>query len=780
MPNSLVQNIASHADTSNVNKLPNLLDDSFLLDKLEQLRVTINGASNESTPMQSNYITLSTEQSSVISERYSKYTNYIDQLDSNIECYKVVLKETQTISDGLVQVVNKFDGISVSTNSFIESTNKLYKDFIEVTQLHEAIPKFLQYFESLDPIMRRLNHASSANIVRKDSFKTLLSNIEQSLQFLEEHPDFKEVGTYRIKFKQCLIRSCELIANYLNNNLLRYTATDVVERIKKLNNSDSTGSRDALLYNKFSTISEEYFLQVSNIIARVENSSLKRYQDELNSILNNCFEQYFQTRIKLLSPVIKLRLIEINKNDEHYSLVKFIQDGKSYFHQLCIDEYRLFVQFFPENHCKYKGNQWLVNLCEPFYDECTSRLLRETDISVLCDSVVIFSQYYEFEEGSEEYVRQFREVQFDKIFQPILQRLQQRLILRVQQYVEKNIIKYTPTIDSFIITKRKNSANNKTLDIENDTVLKAYIGSFDNKDMIKLTRMLIGDERESIQLEEQFELDVLQSYYPPLIKALAILSKIFEMVNSVVFDDMAHHIVHDCIFSLKRAYNVVLATATDSGSTKLDMDLAYLKNLLLLHQQIQIFNIEYTVKETYLDFSAVEGFFSSIRNGYKLKKGESSVLEFARDLVPKVVNNMVDAKFELMLELRNIIKNFTEVASKDIIHDTFIILPEKESKNLIEKTVELRNNIEDRLPRIHTQILNFINDEKIVTHLMEAIQEVIVQSYSQFFDMINERAEAGEFPKEQISELMYVDIFANFIDNITRKLVVSDEIPLTV
>lgn len=87
---------------------------------------------------------------------------------------------------------------------------------------------------------------------------------------------------------------------------------------------------------------------------------------------------------------------------------------------------------------------------------------------------------------------------------------------------------------------------------------------------------------KSIDSEESTDkISQLQTYYPPLLKTLALLSKIYEMINSVVFDDLAHHVVHDCIVSLRNAYDMVIkSSAGKSDFNNLDISLAYLKKFV--------------------------------------------------------------------------------------------------------------------------------------------------------------------------------------------------------
>lgn len=577
--------------------------------------------------------------------------------------------------------------------------------------------------------MRRLNHATSPAIVKKSSFTTMLATIDESLRFLDENSDLKDAAAYRIKFKQCLIRACELISHFLTN-LLKQTNQEILDKTKNKNSLTGLPSttRDAFLYSKFYTIADTFKTQVSEIVKRSNEKAYNKYHDELNSILYECFNHYFQTRLRLLTPVIWSHIDEIVVKDKDQGLVKFIQDGKVYFQQLCADEYKLFVEFFPEKECRFKINQWFLQLCEPLYDSIRVRVLKETDICTLCDSVTLFAPYYEFEEGSEEYVKQFTDIQYDKLFEPIVQKVQARLILRVQIYVQQNILSYRPTRDVFMISNRRRKSKTSlqggnedatTSDDNPDPLLESYLSSFKNRSILPISPNDADDK--CIDSEESTDkISQLQTYYPPLLKTLALLSKIYEMINSVVFDDLAHHVVHDCIVSLRNAYDMVIkSSAGKSDFNNLDISLAYLKNLLMLRDSIQNFNIQYTVNETYLDFSGAEGFFKSLKeNGRNVlkKTKSSSILTLARELVPKVVNNMVDARTELISELRNVIKDFTESTSLELIDDTLDI---NSDEDLLSKNVKLRENIKARLPRIYEQILNYIDDQEIVTNLLE-------------------------------------------------------------
>lgn len=743
---SLVTSIAAHSSGSNSQPLPELLDDAYLIQKLQELSEQLD------KPEVHQKSTVQTE--TINPDPYIQFSSYTQKLGSNIQEYERIIAQSQRVNNELEEAIKMFDNISRSTKTFVDNTKQTHDEYVQLTYLHEQIPRILEYFDALDPIMRRLNHVSTSNVVRKNSFKSMLCSIDDSLGFLEEHMDLKDAESYRIKFKRCLVKACELISNYLNSILKQL----FVEISTKLDSSttSSSASRQALLYNKFASLAEEYHAQVVEIISRANKGKYQRYQDELGSILTDCYDSYFQTRMKLLQPSIWQRLDELILQDKQMLLTNFIQDGKAYFQQLCNDEYRLFTKFFPEEESKSKVNRWFIQLCEPVYDCVRIRVLRETDISTLCDALTLFSQYYEFEEDSDEYQKQFGQIRYDKVFEPMVQGLQTTLILRVQVYVQQNIVKYTPAKDSFIIANRKSSARErKSFREKEDTMVVSFLKGVQDQ-------MGIGESED------------LESYYPPLVRGLALLSRIYEMVNSVVFDDLAHHIVHDCMLSLKSAYNKVQNSTSDLSNC--EVKLAYLRNLLMLRQQLQSFNIQYSVNETYLDFSGVESFFKSVTAGARtLRFRDSSVFSLAKGLVPRVVNNLVDARTELMVDLRNIIKDFTEAAAKSIIENTLVVDVKEPGSNLIQKNMLLRQNVEERLPRIYAQICGYVEDEEVVSHLLEAVQEIIIESYRSFYEEASEKAEAGLLDKEKVSELMYDDVLADFLSSVVNRLLTASE-----
>lgn len=733
--NSLVQSIASQPTALEEQIESALLDDSYLFEKLQKLSSVIDSKSD------SNVSSLIIEEDSLpLDDKYEHYTDYLTRLSSNLDEYNQILDQTRQIDNQLKLSLSNFNDISHDTTQFINDTNRLYNSRKQLSKMSQVIPSYLSYFDNLDPIMRRLNHANSANIVRKESFKTILNNIDNSLLFLDEHSDLLDSEAYRIKFKQCLIRACDLISRYLTNTLKRIY-TEIAQKDIMANKN----TRDALIYNKFASVAEDFKPYVIELISRVTDDKYKRYHDELKSLLNDTFGQYFQIRFKLLNPIVWLQLDGTIVKDKNSSLFSFIQDNKTYFQQLCNKEFQIFMNFFPnEKLCKVKINHWLIKLCDPLYVTIGTKCMRETNIGALCDSLMMFEPFYEFEEDSEEYVKQFNDVQFDKVFKNVLDRLQNRLFDRVNGYIDENITKYSPTVDDFMISNRK-------LKLQSDEdFVKTYIENFKNKNI---------NESQT----EQTDSNLVSSYYVPLIKGLALLFKVYEMVDPVVFDQLAHHAVHSCLASLKNAYSIVIGKETAETTITFDfgVKLFYLRNLLLLRDEIQSFNIKYTLNRKSLDFSGLESFFKNY------KTGETSLFSLAKDLVPKVANNTVDARSELVQELRDIIKDFTIKAGEYVLDDCLIKI---ESGSFTEINKTLRKNIDSRIPRIYDQICDSIDYEEVSNNLIEVIQQYCNEEYSDYYEKVSELVENEKLTRNDIDQLIPVEMFSELFTKLIRDL----------
>lgn len=195
-----------------------------------------------------------------------------------------------------------------------------------------------------------------------------------------------------------------------------------------------------------------------------------------------------------------------------------------------------------------------------------------------------------------------------------------------------------------------------------------------------------------------------------------------------MFDDLAHRIVHSTTVSLTQA-STLLAKSTSPT----DAALFLVSHLLLLKQQIVAFDIEFVTPETevHYNFSSVTNTFWELRSRGALFNPRNLV----GLLIPKVVENMLDAKAEVDARLRQAINDFTGqfvtrmTAPIDTKNNKKVPLNEAPAR-----TSKIRQNIEHETPFLRSKLEEYITDARTREMLVAAVMESVTQTYEDWFD----------------------------------------------
>ncbi|CAG85834.2 DEHA2C02640p [Debaryomyces hansenii CBS767] len=676
--------------------------------------------------------------------------NFQSNCQLNIENINDLMDETETILKSLNLLALQYDKVSSETSEFADQSTKLLNTQLKYERASEEISESLEIFESLERITKALTSPGN-NLIKRKSFQDILNKLDKSIEFIDKHPQFKDIELYKVRFRQCMTRSLTLIRNYLINELK--TLHDGI--YSKLNRSNSEEAArnvtiDILLYNEFNnyiTENEGQFYNFPNLV----NEITKRieYHDEYKGLLHDVLQQYFKTRSKLLEKSIWDHINTSAKNSTK-DLVQFSQDNISFFKKIIDREFLTFTKYFHNSESlsmpSFMNSElynWFMDIIDPLYDTLRNRIIRETNITTLCQLTTLLQKYYEFEDDESVAVLQENQINYGSLFETILQDVQSRLIFRIQIYIDEKLIKYKPKPEDLKIGNRKRSST-----INNESVV------------------------EENPLDIDYNENLFKDLYLPLGKALTILSNIYELINSVVFDDLAHYIVHSCIYILKNgAYKISL---THLG--KLDSKLYYLKNLIILQNQLNNFDIQYVRTETTLDFtSGINEIFQTFRNGefiYNYNQN-GGFIELVKKSAPKVINNMIDAKYEIELELNNAVHEFiTECAN--IISEPILSKTSKEEP--LQKSLSFRDNLMTDLPKFHKEVKFFINEVNIIKYLIDNLCNLVITTYENFYHLLEEEVQHNEKLKHYMQEIMEVDTLIGFITDIVSGLYESDEI----
>ncbi|KAK0624480.1 Conserved oligomeric Golgi complex subunit 3 [Lasiodiplodia hormozganensis] len=661
---------------------------------------------------------------------HEEYQLYRDQLHLSHRHLDSLLESTSSALDLLSALSDSFKAVAAQTTTFQSQCEGLIADQKRVTKLADGIAENLQYYTYLEPTTRRLNAPGATNFVRAEGFTEMLLNLDSCIDYMMAHPTHSESATYRSRYRLLLTRALSLIRVHFTNTL-REIAADVSKRIADRQLNDTTMS--ALLYAKFRVGAaelKELGLEIQKravLPADADPDSEPEYQ----SLMNELYQSYSATRGRLILPLIAKKMAEISlAPSSSKDLVTFARSSISYIRGICFDEYELWGEWFVGEGGVY---DFLESIMEPFYDYLRPRTIHETQLVKLCElCTLIQTRYMEEEEEEYELVESVR-LNFPNLILPALEDAQTRLVFLTLTILRDEIEYYKPKPEDldYASRHRRPSESEKTGPVlsgkkTTNGPMMIPAGLEDEE----------GDSRWAFNAEAAFK-----DWYPTLRKAIWLLSKIYRLVNSTVFDDLAHQIVHQTTLSLYTAASQISARHSPT-----DSQLFLIKHLLLLKQQIVAFDIEFVSQDVSLDFSSVTSTFYELRERGGLFNPANLVRGLVGgSLLPRVVENMLDAKAELDGRLRTVINDFTSAFAGRV---TAAVAPEKtgpKKKGFVpeQAVATVREAVEREVDFLRGKLEDYIDDLRTRETLVVAVVEQVVANYEAFWDRL---ADEGRRP----------------------------------
>lgn len=662
--------------------------------------------------------------------------------DFNIGYFRDLIKESKAVLDNLTTLTIQYDKVTKDTLDFAAQSSALLKDQDELEKKAQQMDHVLQMFEPLEGISKMLI-SSGNHIIRTGKISSILRKLQECLDFLDVHDNYKDSEFYTIRYRQCMTRGLTLVRNFL----IEYLKNKQTDISQQLQDKDLSALKfDILMYSGFTGDLEKqdentrFSVLISSIVDKC--GSHKEYRGLVSDVL----QQYFKLRLQLIQFYIQQQQ-NASQGQEQVSTLQYCQKSIASFKKLLEREYVLFHKFFPvQNFVPLEQGvvydelyRFFKQALEPLYDEVRNRVLREVNIAELCHLTNLLTSYYEFEEDVSVVTAYDNKIEYGELFEPMLNDSQARLIFRIQNFIDNRLVKYKPNPEDLQLGSRRKTGD--------------------------------GHGRKNSALNE-FDDNLFPELYVPVGIALTVLSNIYELVNSMVFDDLAHYIIHSCIYMLKNGA-VKLAVA---HLGPVDAKLFYLKNLMMLKNQLNNFDIQFVRTETTLDFtSGIQELIQIFRNGqlYVKFNEKGGLLELVKKSVPKVVNDMIDAKHEIELELSNSVNEFVTECTNSICAP---ILGESKLTTK-ERAIQMNDNILMKLPQIQTQIKLFIDEEEIVRYLLDMLSNLISSTYEAYYKTLEEKITKKIISGDEMEDIMEPDSFYNFLSETVASL--KDQAPDT-
>ncbi|KIX91992.1 uncharacterized protein Z520_12319 [Fonsecaea multimorphosa CBS 102226] len=673
-----------------------------------------------------------------------EYQQYLDQLDAASAHLDTLVSSTAATLDELSSISASFKSVSAQTKSFQAQSASILEEQHKSEVVAQQIAENLRYYEPLERITRRLNAPHAGSFVGTKDFSDMLVTLDECIDYMQTHPSHKEAETYRSRYRLLLTRALTLVRNTFLT-AVREITTEVAGRIAAKQLNDTT--MFALLYAKFRVGAAE-MKEVGLEIQKRANPPADAepgIEGEYQSLMNELHSSFAACRGRLILPIVQKRLAETAQLPSSKDLVQFARASIGYIRGICLDEFELWSEWFHG----YRGlYDFLESICEPLYDHLRPRIIHENKLSKLCSLVTLLQTRYLHDE-EEDGPTDLNQLDFSALIQPALEDAQTRLVFRALAILREEIEMFRPKPEDLDYPRLTSAPP-----MSATAPLSGRRSSRDALTPLPKTPTTndldddSGEESSFTWTLASSRRSALKHCYPTLSRSLRLLSRIYRLVNSSVFDDLAHQIVHQTTLSLVTASQQISAK-----SSPVDGRLFLLKHLLLLKSQIVAFDIEYVTPDVSFDFSGVASTFWEIRERGGLFNPASWMKLFSSGgLLPRVVENMLDAKVELDGQLRTAINEFTAGFAADMCKD----LPKDLEKTggprkggdresiLAEAVEKTRIRIEKEIPILRAKLEQYLDDHRTRETLVAAVEDQVVQIYEAFFDAYTSQQSAGK------------------------------------
>lgn len=156
-------------------------------------------------------------------------------------------------------------------------------------------------------------------------------------------------------------------------------------------------------------------------------------------------------------------------------------------------------------------------------------------------------------------------------------------------------------------------------------------------------------------------------WYPTVRRTLVCLSRLYRCIDRPIFQGLSQEALTYCIQSVSNAAQQistkkvsewtecqVISNSSEPFQSIIDGELFEIKHLLIIREQIAPFRVDFTVKETSLDFSKVKtaafGLLQKRRQLFALGTN-NALLEFLLDGTPQVKEHLHDSRKDVDRQL---------------------------------------------------------------------------------------------------------------------------------
>ncbi|XP_021945379.1 conserved oligomeric Golgi complex subunit 3 [Folsomia candida] len=691
-------------------------------------------------------------------EQDLKVLTYLESLQESRKTVSGVLGAVNSALDELQSLESNYHFVSNKTNALHNSCRQLIQEQQTLDGVAQELDTNLDHFLQLEKVASKLSVPTI--LVTSDAFFAILEQIDTCLSFMVHNPSFKESSVYAAKFKHCLNRALSLVKSEVNKALQETTyeiTATVLEQSEGPNPELQTAANSLfpLIYGKFSA----GISKMKKVFTEIEQR--RNAWPEYAELFNEIQQSFLKERYNLLSQSVWATVSELNKRGKTgVDLCSTIRMGCSFCINLCLDEFRLFGDFFQPSYTVV-FDEFADNLFTPIYESLRPLVIKIQHLETLAEICAILrvemlqEQVSNIPQGLNSFIN---------IVEQLLQDTQERLVYRAHIYISTDIRNYNPgpgdlaypeklemmeqiaeTIDQTAPPDRPLvRSNSQTSIISLSSVTSQEVGTINSQ--LQIPRPLKSSSSPA---------DLHGMWFPSVRRTLLCLSKLHRCLDKAIFQGLSQEALIACIANVSLS-----AQAISSKKTVVDGQLFEIKHLLILREQIAPFQADFAVKETSLDFSRMKTAALSLLQKKKqvlLMNSNNSLLEFIVDGTPQVKEYFLDSKKEVDKQLKftceqfishctliliGPVKNFITKASRIIealkekpdlvLSQQSFALPNVLSQ-LIQETME---SLKSKLPFIHKSMKLYLANRETEFILFRPVKNNVLNGFLQLENIV--------------------------------------------
>ncbi|KAK4871742.1 hypothetical protein RN001_015866 [Aquatica leii] len=568
-------------------------------------------------------------------ENLSEYLAFYNKLQKqSFEC-KALLENTQETVTAVEYLYQQYQDVTAKTDTLHNLSEQLMKQQTLLKDKKACLKERLHCFKLYRTLSNNINQHSVS--ISSDGFMETLDQIDECINYIQLHPNFKEARSYSAKFDNVLSKAVILIKKYFNDVIVNATkqVTDPDNKTNLLTSAEEGESSFSLYYGKFHSAA----VKVKPIIKHIEGKMEKH--NNYKQLLSDCQQTYFSLRSPVMTDAVAKALIDLkNKHKSDHSVL--FRSAGLFIMQVCQDESTCFNYFFTEE--SEQLNEYFGILCQNLYDMLRPCLIGIYHLEVLTELCgILRSEMLNDQIQSNDTLTKFKEV----ILQ-LLEDIEERLVFRTHIFFHNDLKSYQPSPGDLAYPEKLEQMEIITEELaENRTESRSSVTSIESQEVATINAGHVGQFRS---YTGNSPADLHGMWYPTVKRTLVCLSRLYCCLDREIFQGLAQEALAICVETIAKAESQISAK-----KTSMDGRLFQIKHLLILREQIAPFQVDFTVKEVALDFSNIKAAAMGLinnRNNLFTFNSNNALLEFLLEGTPKVKEYLIDSRKEIDKQLK--------------------------------------------------------------------------------------------------------------------------------